>query len=70
MKWIKDWSLIAPYKQYLVLAANRAFDEDSQAWREWFSGPQLLDGWQVARLFQGAYAAMEIEVPGKVGDCL
>lgn len=61
--WIKTWSLIDPDKQYLVLAAAIASDG-----REYFSHPQLLDGWQVKRLMEGVYVAAEFALPTSIKE--
>lgn len=63
--WIKSWSRIMPDTKYLVLAANL----DARG-REWFSNPQVLPGWRVLQLFEGAYVAQEIQLPASIKECL
>lgn len=65
MNWIKTWALIEDDKTYLVLNANLG-----QKGNEYFSGPQILQGWAVRRLHEGCYVAAEFEKPKSIKDCL
>jgi len=64
MDWIKTWYLIDDANTYLTLAWSKS-DEG----KEWFSRPQILSGWQVKRLFEGAYIAAELHRPASIKEC-